>query len=95
MPPVIHHDRDARRFETSVDGFHCLLDYTLADGVSVCVMTITHTAVPVEVRGRAIASELVRAALDAARAEQWKVIPACSYADVWVKRHTAYHDVLV
>lgn len=95
MPPVIHHDRDARRFETQVDGFHCLLDYTLADGVSVCVMTITHTAVPAEVGGRGIASDLVRAAMDAARAESWKVIPACSYADVWVKRHAAYHDLRV
>lgn len=91
----IHHDREARRFETRVEGFHCLLDYTLADGVSVCVMTITHTSVAPEVRGRGVASGLVRAAMDTARAEHWKVIPACSYADVWVARHSAYHDLQV
>lgn len=95
MTPVIQHDRDARRFETWVEGFHCVLDYMLADGVSVCVMTITHTAVPAEVAGGGIASELVRAALDVARAEDWKVIPACSYADVWVKRHATYHDLRI
>lgn len=95
MSPDIHHDREARRFETRVEGFHCLLDYTLADGVSVCVMTITHTSVDPEVRGRGIASELMRVAMDTARADQWKVIPACSYADVWVTGHRAYHDLRV
>ena len=95
MTPVIHHDRDARRFEARMDGFHCLLDYTLADGVTACIMTITHTFVPEEIRGRGIASELVRAAMDEARARRWKVIPACSYADAWVTRHPAYDDLQV
>lgn len=95
MTPVIHHDQEFRRFETRVEGFHCLLDYTLADGVSVSVMTITHTAVPAEVGGRGIAAELVRVAMATARSEQWKVIPACSYADAWISRHTAYHDLRV
>ncbi len=89
----IQHDQDARRFETRVDGHHGLLDYTLADGVASCVMTITHTEVPVEVGGRGMASALVQAAMDAARKEGWKVIPACSYADAWMKRHVGYHDL--
>jgi len=89
----IQHDQAARRFETTVDGAHCLLDYTLADGVVSCVMTITHTEVPAEVGGRGIASALVKAAMDAARNEGWRVIPACSYADVWMKRQSGYHDL--
>lgn len=95
MHRLIHHDRDFRRFETRVDGFHCLLDYILVNGVSGRVMTITHTAVPAEVGGRGIASALVGAAMNAARAEHWKVKPACSYAELWVKNHAAYHDLLV
>jgi predicted GNAT family acetyltransferase len=89
----IQHDQSARRFETTVDGAHCLLDYTLADGVANCVMTMTHTEVPVEVGGRGVASALVQAALDAARKHGWKVIPACSYADAWMKRHAGYGDL--
>jgi uncharacterized protein len=89
----IQHDQAARRFETHVDGVHCLLDYTLADGVASCVMTITHTDVPAEVGGRGIASALVQAAMKVARAQEWKVIPACSYAAVWMKRHNEYHDL--
>lgn len=95
MSLAITHDRDARRFETRVDGFHCLLDYTLADGASGWVMTITHTAVPVEVGGRGIASALVGAAMGAARVAHWKVVPACSYANAWIKRHAASHDIPV
>ena len=70
---------------------YCELDYTLADHV----MTITHTGVPAEVGGRGIASALVQAAMDAARAERWKVVPACSYASAWIKRHPEYQDLCV
>ena len=84
-----HHDPAAHRFETQVDGAHCELDYTLARGV----MTITHTEVPPEVGGRGIASAMVQAAMDVARAERWTVVPACSYAAVWTNRHPEYQDL--
>jgi predicted GNAT family acetyltransferase len=45
------------------------------------------------VGGRGIASALVQAAMDAARAEGWKVVPACSYASVWITRHPEYQDL--
>ncbi len=77
-------------FDTEVDGAQCGLDYSLASAV----MTITHTGVPPEVGGRGIAAALVQAALDTARAEGWKVVPACSYAAVWMQRHPDYHDLL-
>jgi predicted GNAT family acetyltransferase len=89
MSPTIDHDRDARRFETTVDGALCELDYQLADGV----MTITHTGVPPQVGGRGLAAALVESALTTARAEGWKVVPACSYADVWMRRHPDFGDL--
>ncbi len=94
MPPAIQHDRVARRFETCVEGMPCLLDYTLSAGLSAGVMTITHTEVPAAVGGRGIAAALVQEALTTARAEGWKVVPACSYAAVWMQRHPACHDLL-
>ena len=83
---AIQHDRSAHRFETQVDGVECELDYSLAADV----MTITHTGVPPEVGGRGIAAALVQAAFEAARSEGWKVVPACSYAAVWIGRHPEY-----
>jgi uncharacterized protein len=82
----IQHLARVHRFETVVDGVTCELDYTLHDGV----MTITHTGVPSDVGGRGIAGELVRAAFETARKEGWKVVPACSYASVWIGRHPEY-----
>jgi predicted GNAT family acetyltransferase len=90
----IDHDRVVARFDTTVDGAHCLLDYRLTNGIVDCVMTITHTSVPEEVGHRGIASDLMKAAMDTARAEGWKVIPACSYADAWIRRHADYQGLL-
>lgn len=87
----IHHDFDAHRFETSVDGHRCELDYELADDV----MTITHTGVPAAVGGRGIAGKLVAAAFAAARAAGWKVRPACSYAAGYAQRHPELADLLL
>jgi uncharacterized protein len=94
MPFAIQHDRRAHRFETHVEGARCELDYTLTPGAGSDIMTITHTGVPAEVGGRGIAAALVEAALNAAREEGWKVVPACSYAAVWMQRHPAYRDLL-
>ena len=90
MQLAIRHDRAARRFETRVEDVPCLLEYALAAGV----MTITHTEVPAAVGGRGIAAALVQQALATARAEGWKVVPACSYAAAWMQRHPEHHDLL-
>ncbi|HZX71979.1 MAG TPA: GNAT family N-acetyltransferase [Rhodanobacter sp.] len=90
MSFAVQHDRAAHRFQVEVDGSSGVLDYSLTGGV----MTITHTGVPAEVGGRGIASALVQAALEAARGEGWKVVPACSYAAAWMQRHPAYADLL-
>lgn len=86
----IVHDRLTHRFTTAVDGELCVLEYTLADAV----MTITHTGVPEAVGGRGIAAALVTAAFDAARAEGWKVVPACAYARVYVQKHPEVADLI-
>ena len=85
----IRHLPAAHRFEATVDGFVCELDYSLHGSV----MTITHTGVPTEVGGRGIAGELVRTALETARGEGWRVVPACSYARVWMDRHPVFSDL--
>jgi predicted GNAT family acetyltransferase len=85
----IHHDRAGSRFTSSVEGAQCLLDYRLSGSV----MTITHTSVPEQLGGRGIAGQLMTAALDAARAEGWKVHPACSYALAFMAKHPEFEDL--
>lgn len=88
--PTIHHNAPASRFETMVDGNLAVLEYRLEDGV----MVITHTGVPEAIGGRGVAGQLTRHALDHARAAGWKVIPACTYAAAFFKRHGEYTDLL-
>jgi len=84
------HDAAAHRFQAVVDGVTCVLEYRLQGGV----MTITHTGVPEQVGGRGIAGALMQTAFDTARREGWRVVPACSYAQVWIARHPAYADLV-
>jgi predicted GNAT family acetyltransferase len=85
---IISHDPSAHRFTIEVDGKRAQLDYTLAGRA----MTITHTRVPPEIRGRGIAAELMSAALSTARSADWKVIPACSYAVAYLAKHPQDSD---
>jgi predicted GNAT family acetyltransferase len=79
----VKHDTAAHRFCTEVGGERAVLDYTLVDDV----MTITHTGVPAAIGRRGIAAELMRAALQMARESLWKVVPACSYAAAYMRKH--------
>lgn len=90
MQYEIHHDPGAHRFTTVVEGSEAELTYYY-DGE---VMVINHTGVPRPIERRGIASELVRAAFEFARSAGWKVRPACSYAALWVQRHSQYADLL-
>ena len=87
---MIHHDRNAHRLATRVDGVDAHLDYELAGNV----MTITHTIVPSEIGGRGIAGQLVAAAFDAARDAGWKVCTRCSYSAAWAEKHPEVRDLL-
>ena len=71
------------RFEALVEGEECVIDYRLRDGV----MSITHTGVAPGLEGRGIAGALVQALLDYANAHGLKVLPLCSYADDYMRRH--------
>jgi predicted GNAT family acetyltransferase len=84
--PAVTHNEQASRYEIAVDGFVAVAEYELQDGRQI----FTHTLVPPQLRGRGLAEALVRRALDDARAAGRKVVPACSYVDVFIQRHPDY-----
>lgn len=86
----LHHDADSRRFSTRLEGHEAELVYSLRDGR----MIIEHTGVPEAIGGRGIAAALVKAALDHARTQGWRVVPACSYSAAYVQRHPEYADLV-
>ena len=83
MTVAVTHNTARHRFEATVDGHVCVADYQLRGQV----MWMTHTGVPSAVGGRGVAAELVRVALEWADAQGLKVEPACSYVEVYMRRH--------
>ena len=90
MDVSVEHDREARRFTSVVEGHRSAIDYRIDDGR----LVILHTGVPKPVEGRGIAAAMTRAALDAARAEGWRVVPLCAYAAAFVQRHPEYAELV-
>lgn len=86
----VRHDSSHQRFIAMVDGHEAELGYEQSGGV----LCLTHTGVPPAIGGRGIAGDLVRTALEYARAEGLKVEPACAYAAAFMERHPQYADLL-
>ena len=82
---------DKARFEIVADGeLAGFAQYHLRDGV----IAFTHTQTDDRFRGHGLASQLVRAALDAARARQLAVLPYCPFVRSWITEHPAYADLV-
>ena len=85
------HLQERNRFEIHLEGKIAELDYRLRDGV----ISFTHTGVPQELGGQGIGSHIVRAGLDYARKQGFKVIPVCSFVDAYIRRHSDEYGDLV
>lgn len=86
----IRHDGAGHRFELEQDGQAAFLEYE-QDGDR---LAITHTVVPEAIGGRGIAGRLVQAVMEHARQAGLKVVPRCSYAAAWARKHPEFADIL-
>lgn len=86
---VCHNPLDGR-FEVEKDGHLAVLEYRLQGER----MIITHTGVPPALEGQGIGSRLARAALDHARAQEWRVVALCSFVAAYIQKHPEYQDLL-
>lgn len=84
------HNTQANRFETEFGGHTAVLEYEL-DGNR---MVFTHTGVPEPLEGQGVASQIARTALDYAREHGLKVVPACEFMRVYIRRHRDYRDLV-
>jgi predicted GNAT family acetyltransferase len=84
-------DNKARsRFELDVGGAVSFANYRLAGDRVI----ITHTETPPALRGRGIASELVKGALALIRADGLKVVAGCSFVVEYLEQHPDYADLM-
>lgn len=83
------HNPDKNRFETTVDGLPGKLDY-IQDGKN---FVITHVGVHPDLRGQGLAGKIVEAGLGYAREHDLRVIPMCSYAAAYIRRHPEHMEL--
>ena len=83
----IRHDATNQCFRTANGA---VLEYTMKDGLHY----FDHTEVPPELRGQGVAGQLAKAAFDHAVENGWKVVPACSYIEVYLRRHPEYSGII-
>jgi predicted GNAT family acetyltransferase len=79
----IRHDAALGRFVVTLGGRASVADYQRAGDT----LQLVHTEVPRELRGRGIAAALVAAALTYAGDHGLTVVPLCSYARAYIRRH--------
>ena len=87
---ALHNNTSFNRYELEVDGETANLYYRLKPGV----ITLQHTEVPPELGGRGVGSELVREALEDARARGLKVVASCPFVSAYLGKHPEYNDLL-
>ena len=77
------------RFEATVDGQTAVLTYRESGDR----VTLIHTEVPAELRGRGLADALARSALDDARRRGLRVRALCPFVQAFMNRHPEYADL--
>ena len=86
---AVRDNKALSRFEMDVDGAVAFANYRLTPQAVI----ITHTETPRALRGRGIASELVKGALDQIRADGRKVIAGCGFVVDYLYRHPEFADL--
>jgi len=81
--PRVHDNREASRFEVVLDGDVAFLEYERTPDSFVLV----HTEVPESFRGRGVANELAKFALQAARASGVPVVVRCPFIRAYLRKH--------
>jgi uncharacterized protein len=87
--PTIRDNPALSRFELDVESAVAFANYRRTPGTVI----ITHTETPPALRGRGIASELVRGALELIRADGNKVVVGCGFVVDYLRKHPEFSDL--
>jgi len=79
----ISDNRARNRFELAIDGHTAFLAYERTTDS----LTLLHTEVPVELRGRHLGEALVEGALEIGRREGLRIAVVCPFARAYLRRH--------
>jgi phosphotransferase system enzyme I (PtsI) len=90
-PLAVTHNARLQQFEAQIgDAPLAFLSY-IHEGKRVI---LDHTFVPDELRGRGMAANLVRTALNEARKSRWQIVPCCAYVAKFIEQNPEFADLV-
>jgi len=89
MNEKVRHTREQFLIRLAKDKYAYLEYHVSADA-----LYIDSTFVPEEYRGRGLGDTLTMAAIEYAKKNNLKIVPVCSYAKLFFKRHLEYENLL-
>jgi hypothetical protein len=87
---AVTHNEAEQRFEARILGELAVCEYQIEGDR----MVFTHTYVPTALRGRNVAAQLVRVALEHAKQCNLRVVPACSYVAAFIQRNHEFQPLV-
>ena len=87
---AVRDNKAQNRFELDIEGAVAFANYRITPSAVI----ITHTETPRALRGRGIASELVKGALDLIRRDGRKVIAGCGFVVDYLDKHPEDADLV-
>ena len=90
MTGPVRDNREKSRFELDIGSDIAFANYRLTPSAVI----ITHTETPAALRGRGVASELVKGALELIRRDGRKVIAGCGFVVDYLDKHPDPADLV-
>jgi uncharacterized protein len=81
---ALHH------LELLIDGSIAFIDFKLVGNI----LFLFHTEVPHAREGHGAGTAIVQKVLQYARDNHYKVVPICPFVQLYLKRHTAWNDIV-
>ena len=90
MTNTVRDNHEGSRFELEIDGQIVFASYRRTGST----LAILHVEAPLPLRGTGAAGRLMEGIMEIARATGAKIVPLCSYASAWLRRHREYAELL-
>jgi predicted GNAT family acetyltransferase len=90
MEPEVIHEKENERFVIYMDGNEVYVEYSMEENMINLYHTFTHP----ELRGKGLAAQVVRAALEFIKDNNLKVIPTCSYVQSFIAKNDEYKKLV-
>jgi predicted GNAT family acetyltransferase len=90
MEEKVTHEKDNERFVVYIEGNEVYVEYTMAGNE----INLYHTFTDPALRGKGLAAQVVRAALEFTKENNLKVIPTCSYVQAFMAKNDEYKELV-